>query len=50
VIWILIVIILILIVQLFRWKSWANAYKNWVQQNCRCDNTGGEPPKEPGWP
>lgn len=47
---ILIIIVLILVWLLFQWKKWANDYKAWVQQNCNCDSTGGEPPKEPGWP
>ncbi len=38
------------IIQLYRWKNWAAAYKDWVREHCRCEPGDGPPPREPDWP
>jgi hypothetical protein len=38
------------IIQLFRWKNWSVAYKQWVSDNCDCSGGITPPPTEPGWP
>ena len=47
----LLILILLLWLQLLKWKNYDTKHKKWQNDNCSCDAPAGNPePGEPTWP